>query len=157
MTSSASDQSLAFLAQHLDARANSAQLARLVSRVCQEIDLALTPIVGQRGVAALFARSLQLSAKSHPWLSGAGGGNGTTSSQDKDGSRASVPVEFSASALRGVIAQQSQAEAVAGSCLLLQTFCDLLAKLVGRALTERLLRTPWITFLSGTAAQDDTQ
>ncbi len=136
---------MAFLAQHLDAGASSAQIAALVGRVCREIDLALVPIVGQRGVAAMFARSLQLSAKSQPWLM-------------LDASGASVvPVAFDPAVLCALIAQQAPPEAAAGACLLLQTFCELLAKLVGRALTERLLRTPWLTFLSGTAAQDDTQ
>ncbi len=85
---------MAFLAQHLDAGASSAQIAALVGRVCREIDLALVPIVGQRGVAAMFARSLQLSAKSQPWLM-------------LDASGASVvPVAFDPAVLCALIAQQ---------------------------------------------------
>jgi hypothetical protein len=145
MTSPESDQTVAFLAQHLDAGASSAQIAALVGRVCREIDLALVPIVGQRGVAAMFARSLQLAAKSQAWL------------MSGESGAALVPVAFDPAALCAVIARQTRPEAAAGACLLLQTFCELLAKLVGLSLTERLLRTPWLTFLSGTAAQDNTQ
>ena len=133
---------MAFLAEHLDAAASSAQIAKLAGRVCQEIELALVPIVGQRGVAALFARSLQLSVKTHPWLNG--GENGAA-------------LAFNAAAFCSALSAQARPDAVAGACLLLQTFCELLANLVGRALTDRLLRTPWLTFLSGTAAQDNTQ
>lgn len=155
MTSPESDQTLAFRAQHLDAGATAPQIARLVERVCHEISLALVPIVGQRGVAALFARSLQLSAKSHPWLSGlsANMGTGMSSGKSADG----MPAEFNPSALSALIATQPRSEAAVGACHLLQTFFELLAKLVGRSLTERLLRTPWLIFLSGTAAQDNTQ
>jgi hypothetical protein len=133
---------MAFLAQHLDAGASSSQITKLIGRVCQEIELALVPIVGQRGLAALFARSLHLSVKTHPWLSGGESG---------------LPLAFNSAALCAVIAQQARPEAMAGACFFLQTFCELLVKLVGRELTERLLRTPWLTFLSGSAAQDDTQ
>lgn len=142
MTKPESEQTVAFLAEHLDPGTSSAQIAKLAGRVCQEIELALVPIVGQRGVAALFARSLHLSVKTHSWLSGGECG---------------LPLAFNAAALCSVIGSQARPEAVAGACLFLQTFCELLAKLVGRALTERLLRTPWITFLSGSAAQDNTQ
>lgn len=145
MTSPESVQTVAFLAEHLDAGASSAQIAGLVRRVCREIDLALTPIVGQRGVAAMFARSLQLSAKSQPWLA-----------IDASGASA-LPVTVDPTVLCALIAQQARPEAAAGACLFLQTFCELLAKLVGRALTERLLRTPWLTFLSGSDAQDKSQ
>ncbi|MCV2360578.1 hypothetical protein LNV08_16510 [Paucibacter sp. TC2R-5] len=149
MTSSESDHTLAFLAEHLDAGADAAQIARLFGRVCQEINLALVPIVGQRGVAALFARSLQLGAKSHPWMSDAG-----TPASNSSGP---VPVNFDTAAFCALTARQTRPEAAAAACLLLQTFYELLGKLVGRSLTDRLLRTPWLTFLSGSAAQDNTQ
>ncbi|MCV2356481.1 hypothetical protein LNV09_20260 [Paucibacter sp. B2R-40] len=155
MTSPESDQTVAFLAQHLDAGASSAQIAKLVCRVCREIEFALVPIVGQRGVAALFARSLQLSAKSHHWLKDAK--VGADSDSGICGGENPATSSVTPAALCTMIERQTRPEAAAGACLFLQTFCELLAKLVGRALTERLLRTPWITFLSGAAAQDNTQ
>ncbi|MDC8785189.1 hypothetical protein [Roseateles koreensis] len=133
MTSPESERTVAFLVEQLDASASSAQIAGLFIQVCQEIEAALVPIVGQRGVTALFARSLQLSAKSHAWLNPRAEG---------------IPVLFDPRALREAISLQSGPEAAAGTCFLLQNFCDLLAKLVGRSLTERLLRAPWLIFLS---------
>ena len=38
--------------------------------LCAEIGAALTPIVGSRGVAALYKRSLFLTAQAHPALLG---------------------------------------------------------------------------------------
>ncbi|MCV2352258.1 hypothetical protein [Paucibacter sp. Y2R2-4] len=135
-------QTLAFLPEYLEAAADSAQLAALFGKVCLEIDRILVPIVGQRGVAALFSRSLHQCVKSLPWL-GAG--------------ERQLPLEFSWVVLRPLIALQPRAEAQAAVCLMLQTFCELLTKLVGRPLTERLLRSPWLIFLSGSAAQEDPQ
>jgi len=137
-----SQQSLAFLPEYLETAADSAQLADLFGKVCQEIDRVLVPIVGQRGVAALFSRSWHLSVKSRSWL-GAGARQ--------------QALEFSWVALLPLIAKQPRAEAQAGICLLLQNFCELLTKLLGRPLTERLLRSPWIIFLSGSTAQEDPQ
>jgi len=134
--------SLAFLPEYLEPAVNSAQLASLFGKVCSEMDRVLVPIVGQRGVAALFSRSLHQCVKSLPWMSA--------------GER-QLPLEFSWIALRPLIAQQSRAEAQAGICLLLQTFAELLTKLVGLPLTERLLRSPWLIFLSGTTALEDPQ
>ena len=133
MTSPESERAVAFLVEHLDAGASSVQIAGLFTQVCQEIEATLVPIVGQRGVAALFARSLQLSAKSFAWLNPTSEG---------------VPLLFDSRAMREVIALRPSPEAAAGTCLLLQNFCDLLAKLVGRSLTERLLRAPWLIFVS---------
>lgn len=138
MTSPESERTVAFLVEQLDASASSAQIAGLFIQVCQEIEAALVPIVGQRGVDALFARSLQLSAKSHAWLNPSAEG---------------IPVLFDARALREAIALRSAPEAAAGACFLLQNFCDLLAKLVGRSLTERLLRAPWLIFLNNSGPQ----
>ena len=149
-----SDQNLTMLARHLDASASSAQIAELLGRVCNEIDLSLNPILGQRGTAALFARSLQLSAKKCPWLNGepklAEGGGPVRG-------EVAAPVAFKPAALCALVALQSSPQAAEGACLFLQIFHELLVSLVGLALTERLLRTPWLTFLSGTAARDNTQ
>lgn len=145
MTSPENDQSLAFLAQHLDAGASSTEIANLVGKVCAEFDLVLAPIVGKRGVVALFTRSLHIAAKSHPWLSASEGGSGNSQ------------VELDPTPLRRAIALQAPADAAAGGVAVLQNFSELLGKLVGHALTERLLRTPWLTFMSGTPARDNKQ
>lgn len=86
------------------------------------------PIIGQRGVAALYHRSLKLTARSHPWL-------------------AVVPAgplaDADLAALKAAFTRQSAEAAVAGGDVLFETFRELLASLVGDPLTERLLRSVW--------------
>ncbi|HSI60036.1 MAG TPA: hypothetical protein VLA16_20935, partial [Ideonella sp.] len=91
----------------------------------QRIDATLAPVIGPRGVAALFKRSLFLAAPSHAWL---------------DVAQEGVRPALDLTELRGALARQSAAEAAAGSALLLATFATLLASLIGASLTERLLR-----------------
>ena len=91
----------------------------------REVDAALSPIIGARGVAALYRRSIQLSSALHPWLAGA------HDSESTDGDIA---------ALRAQMRGQTAADAAAGNVALLQAFGDLLARLIGEALASRLLR-----------------
>jgi hypothetical protein len=106
------------------------------------IDAALSPIIGHRGVAALYTRSLQVTSTSHPWLSN---------------TRADSLGSMNLESLKSNLSQQHSATAAAAAGgALLQTFRDLLATLVGPSLAERLLRTVWDTSLSGLSAQDTT-
>ncbi len=105
----------------------------------QGIDVVLSPIIGQRGLALLYKRSLHITARTHPWLKGM-----------DEGSQASMDL----AALEAVFARQSSAEAAAAGGALLQTFHELLSSLIGASLTERLLRPVWDTFSSGPPAQD---
>jgi hypothetical protein len=89
------------------------------------VDAALSAVVGQRGMAALFKRSVQLTCPAHPWLSGAA-------------ECAAEPGSFFL--LRSALSSQSAPVARAGHVALLATFQDVLARLVGRALAERLMR-----------------
>jgi diguanylate cyclase (GGDEF)-like protein len=93
-------------------------------RTLQEISARVTPVIGRRGVAALYARSLCLSAAAHPWLARA-----------HDSSLA----ELDLAALRSVLAHQSRAEAAVAASCLVQTFGSLLTGLIGYSLTTRLL------------------
>jgi hypothetical protein len=127
------------LAHRVPADANAAQIAEAVVATCQEIDAALAPIIGQRGVAALYRRSLHLASALHPWL-------------------AATPEGFDAALglgpLKTAFAQQSSADAVAASSALFRTFHELLGSLVGPSLTERLLRAVWTHPISAPPAQD---
>jgi hypothetical protein len=105
----------------------------------KEIDAGLAPIIGPRGVAALYKRSLYLTGGAHPWLAGLHEGTPTT---------------MDLAALKSVIAQQSSADAAVGGNALLQTFHQLLASLVGPSLTERLLRPVWADSSTAAPAQD---
>ena len=104
------------------------------------IDEALSPIIGIRGVAGLYKRSLSLTRGAHPALTAVFEG-------------VIAPGDYST--LQQALAQQSGPVAIAASGALLQTFNDLLTKLIGLSLTERLLRPVLDNpSSSGNAAQD---
>ena len=109
----------------------------------REIDRLLTPVVGSRGVAALYKRSLHLTAKFHLWLVSA-----------QAGADAGVPMSMDLDLLGAVLARQDAATATLGGEAFLRTFFDLLATLIGPSLTGRLLHSVWTTTLSGPPAQD---
>jgi hypothetical protein len=131
----------AFLAEGTRSGASSDEIAELTAVACKGIDAALTRIVGRLGVAALLNRSLHLAARVHGWMAALTEGN---------------PSTVDAIALKSALAQQTSAEAAASSVLFLTTFNDQLIKLIGASLAERLLRSVWVTFLSGPSAQDTT-
>ncbi|HZT55906.1 MAG TPA: hypothetical protein VFA35_06750 [Burkholderiaceae bacterium] len=132
----------AFLEGKVAAGASSQDIAESVAAAFDALDRALTPIVGQRGVAALYERSVHLARKAHPWLPVPQG---------------SVPSAIDLRALVLGLAQRTAADAGTGGAALLQTFHDLLTHLIGASLTERLLRSVWANFLSGPSAGDTTR
>ena len=105
----------------------------------QRVDAALSPVIGHGGVAALYRRSLFLVRAERPWLPGVHAG-------------ALDPVEFSE--LQAALALQTADAAEAANQALQRTFHDLLASLVGSALTERLLPPPPAPTSNGDAVQD---
>jgi hypothetical protein len=105
-----------------------------------EIDQALQPIIGDRGVAALFNRSLSLSSAGFPWL--AQGPAGVLAGADP-------------ASLNALLAAQPAREAAAGGNALLQSFDELLASLVGRSLTDRLLGSVWAHATGAMTPQDN--
>jgi len=129
------------LAHRVGKDANAAQIADAIVATWQEIEAALTPIIGQRAVVALYRRSLHLTGSIHPWMAGTHEG---------------VQTDMDLAALKSVFRQQSSANAAGGGSALFQTFYELLASLVGPSLTERLLRSVWATSSSGPSAQDNT-
>ena len=118
-----------------------AQVAGAIVDTWREIVTALTPIIGQRGIATLYKRSLYLTRAAHPWLAGL-----------QDG----VPVALELDALRDLLCKQGSVEAAAGGRDQLHTFHELLTSLVGPSLTERLLGSVWANSSSGPTAQDDS-
>jgi hypothetical protein len=127
------------LTSRLGADADVEQIVDTVMAVWRETEDALSPIVGHRGVAALFHRSLKLVSAAHPWLEAGLGG-------------ALDAVDPKALAAR--LLQQPAAEAAAGGAALFQSLHDLLASLVGAPLTDRLLRSVWAPSTSAPPAQD---
>ena len=127
------------LARRVGDDATAAEIAAAVVAIWQEIDAALTPILGRGGVAALYRRALYLTGPAHPWLA--------LRREDQ-----STGADLAA--LQAALSQQSSAVAAAGGNDFLQTFHKLLASLVGPSLTERLLRSVWEKPSSGSPAQD---
>ena len=103
-------------------------------------DIALTPIIGRGGVAALYRRSLFLTRAANPWLPGVHEG-------------ALDPVEFTD--LQIAVALQPAATAQVATDALLETFRGLLAELIGTSLTERLLQPPPVPNSHGAPVQDN--
>jgi hypothetical protein len=130
-----------FLEDGMRSGASSDQVAESMAKTCSGIVAALAPIIGPRGVAALFHRSLHLTALTHGWVASVAEGD---------------PSTVDVAALQSALAQQTSADAAACGALFLKTFNDLLMNLIGSSLTERLLRPVWATSLSGRSAQDTT-
>ena len=122
--------------------ADAAAIASGAVATLRRIDAALCPIIGSRGVDALFRRSLHLARAQFSWLPAA--------TFVSDGVH-SYP------SLQAVLAVRPAAQALAGYSMVLQGFLDLLANLIGEALTERLLRSVWNHPSSGDAVQDRTR
>jgi hypothetical protein len=115
------------------------QIAETVAALWLDVDVALAPILGHRGVAALYQRSLHLNRPTHPYLAPA---------------MASTLTTLDVAPLAAVLAQQTNDHAAAAGGAVLQTFHELLSDLIGASLTERLLRSVWATFLNGETPRD---
>jgi hypothetical protein len=94
--------------------------------VWRQLDATLSPIIGRRGVAALFKRSILLTAPAHATLVPAHWDVATAEDFDS---------------LRAALKQQSVANAIETNGALLQHFVNLLTTLIGESLTERLLQS----------------
>ncbi|PPT95011.1 hypothetical protein XaraCFBP7407_12650 [Xanthomonas arboricola pv. arracaciae] len=124
---------VAILERQVAAGAEASTIASTVVVMLQQIDKVLTPILGPRGVAALFKRALFLTKDEFPWLDEA----------------------FAAVETVGVVLSQQRTEmTAAGGAAFVHTFHAVLVSMIGPALTERLLRSVWVTFSSGFSAQD---
>ena len=129
----------AALADRVSDGADAEQVADAIVAIWLEIDQALHPIIGHRGVAALYNRSLHLTAVAYPWLAI---------------HQPAVPAVVDPSGLRAALVRQTAAEAAGGGSALFQTFHELLSSLVGASLTDRLLRSVWTHSSPVSPAQD---
>jgi hypothetical protein len=122
--------------------AEALRIADAAVTTWRDIDSALSPIIGQRGVGALYKRSLYLTRPEYPCLAPvhqAGVQSG----------------EFGT--LHAALSQQTSSTAAAANGALLQAFYDLLTNLIGASLTQQLLQSVWDNPSGGDAAQDTTQ
>lgn len=142
MNSRESSRFSAPLSQRVAEGDSSVQIADAVRTLWADIDVALRPILGRRGFAALFKRTLHLAANRHPWLAP------LKTAGDDDA------VELGQ--LTALFAAQPPALAVAAGDTIFEIFHELLTTLIGARLGERLLQTAWSTPSSAAPAQDST-
>lgn len=127
------------VAQRAGEGADAARIADAIIALWQQIESVLAPIVGQRGVAALYKRSLYVAAVVHPWL------------ELQEDPEATPDL----AALKSAISRQRSVDATAGGVAMLEAFHTLLISLIGSSLTERLLDAVWAHRpSSGSSAQD---
>jgi len=116
------------LGQRVDVDVDAAGAAAAVATVWRNADRALRPVIGSRGVVALFNRSAHVAASVHPWLAQAG--------QDP-----AAPLDLDA--LQALFAAHGAMQSLAAGNHLLDQLRRLLEHLIGDRLTETLLRTAW--------------
>jgi hypothetical protein len=121
---------------------DTVSIASLIVSVWRDTDAALAPIIGHRGVGALFRRTLHLIRHDYPWL---------TASHES----MADPIDFTA--FHSTLSQRTSANIVAANGALLQKFLEQLVHLIGESLTERLLRSVVDTHSTGASPQEPTR
>jgi hypothetical protein len=108
--------------------AGSQQIADAIGAMWADIESALQPVLGRRGVAALFKRTLYLAATRYPWLAPLNAG----------------PADAAAdvAGLTTLFAAQQPAIAMEAGGALFMIFRELLTTLIGAQLSERLPSAP---------------
>jgi hypothetical protein len=108
--------------------ADAGAIAAATLDLWREVAACLTPLIGARGVDALFRRALQLTIQALPWLGLASEGG------------------VGAGPLAGFTARLEACDppaAAEASAALLATCAELLAAMIGPSLTGRLLDPVW--------------
>jgi hypothetical protein len=119
--------------------ADAARIAEMAVATWRNVDIALSPIIGNGGVTALYRRSVYLTVRAYPWMAEV-----TVGDRPLDG----------LDTLQTALSRQTGVVAAAANCALLQTFCDLLSGLIGAQLTEHLLQSAWGTPSGGPSDQE---
>jgi hypothetical protein len=102
--------------------------ADAVSVLWEKLATEVSSIVGAGGFDSLYARSVFLAQSRFPWLAA-------------DSSSAQAGHRFAS--LKTSLATQTPAHASEANRLLLVTFTDIVASLIGEALTTGILRSAW--------------
>ena len=130
------------LAHWLGDGASSPQIAVAVITIWNLIDDALTPVLGGRGLVALYQRTLFLTAQA------------CVAGIELPDLRKELQAATTPAALQVLISRQSPVTATALGDNFLHTFHGLVISLVGPSLTERLLHNAWTHASGGPPAQD---
>ena len=121
---------------------SAAQVAAAVIEIWHLIDDGLTPVLGGRGLVALYQRTLFLTAQDCSDLMGL------------PEARQELLAAATPAALQLLIARQTPDTAAALGVTFLQNFRRLVTSLVGPSLTERLLHNVWNPVPGGAPAQE---
>ena len=119
------------LAREAGPGADAPVIAAACRRLCERFSRQFSPLIGDAGVAAIFARSLHLSRRNVPQLE-------PLRAPDKPGKR-DAPFVF----LEAFLQQQEPASATEAAVAVLAMAGELLASFIGEGLTTRLLREAW--------------
>jgi hypothetical protein len=111
----------------VQALTDAEQLADAAVATWHDIWIALSPVIGAAGVAALFQRSVFLIMAEYPWLANV----------------SDPPPAGEFNSLRRELSQRRQADAAAANAALLQSLAQVLGNLIGASLTTRLLQPVW--------------
>lgn len=135
-------RAMALLADRVATNADASQIADAIGAAWHDLDLNLSPVLGRRGVAALYKRSLHLNTVAYPWLA-----------QVREAAHANLAIDVAP--LRAMLGERSEAEAAETGAALIHTFTELLSTLIGASLSERLLDSVWaLPSNGGPPAQD---
>jgi hypothetical protein len=129
------------LTQEAGAGADASAVAAAARRLCEHFARRLLPLVGDAGVAAIFARSLHLAQRQFP---------ARAPGHPPDGDDG-----FFTRAQRFLEYQESTVAAEAAVALL-TTVGELLASFIGEGLTTRLLYETWPDEFAGDTSEEIT-
>lgn len=130
---------VASLAHRVDHVADIYQVADVIISMLQDTNASLVPIIGPKGVAALYRRSLHLCTSLHPHMVATYG---------------SLVDPLDLTDLKTILIQQTQIDAVFFGEELLKALYELLSTLIGPSLSARLLLDVWDKNLSAPPAQE---
>ncbi|MCP8688246.1 hypothetical protein [Marinobacterium sedimentorum] len=139
MENSVSSRIEAELAHRFEGRMDAGLIAAALVTLWREIDIVLNPIMGKRGVAALYQRSLYLAAQTYPWLASPHQGVQTS-------------IDFTH--FKSLLIHQQPDDLIQGGSVIFKNLHELLVSLVGPSLTERLLRSVGDNLFSSPPAQE---
>jgi hypothetical protein len=104
----------------------------------EQMSTKIISIVGEGGFHSLYARSLFIARARFPWLAA---------------DELPTQTDQLFAQLKKCFESQTPVQASAGNSLLLITFTDILASLIGEALTTSILRSAWDSDASGQAGK----
>jgi len=127
------------LAREAGTGANAPAIAAAARRLCERFAEQLTPLIGDAGVAAIWARSLHLTERNVRGLASV---------------RAAAQGDAPFAHLQLSLEQQEPAAATEAAVAVLATASELLASFIGEGLTTSLLREAWPEDFAGDTTEE---